>query len=201
LERALKWVALGFAGLILIRMVADSETSTTTGPKKISDLDGITCLSHETKYGRCPSNAYFGKTMAEAQAAKKADAAERRSKRVRAAAAASAEAELEAETAASPWIAATDALQETLNDRYPEGDSFCEVRVDDSRKHFQCIITSEAGVLDAVFVTCARPITTETSSCTMRSMTFAERCETGEISGETDEEIVRCRELGYEYAG
>lgn len=105
------------------------------------------------------------------------------------------------ETEASPLLVATAALEETLRDRYVASDPFCELRGDNSRTHFQCAVGNGSGdgVILALWLNCSRPITTDTSGCTMREMTFLERCQTGEIN--TDSEIKRCGRLGYEYAG
>lgn len=116
-KRTLVGVAALLVGLTALGVLLDSDEpgrlfgETVTSSKEadvrtVKDVDGISCLSDETKYARCPDNAYFGKTMAEAQAAKKAKGEKRR---VESAAAARAEAERVAEEqaaleAATAWI-------------------------------------------------------------------------------------------------
>jgi hypothetical protein len=77
---------------------------TTTKVADVTDMDGFTCPPKKAKYGRCPGNAYYGKTMAQARAAKRAKA--RAEARAAAAARAKAKAEAEARAAA---IAAANA--------------------------------------------------------------------------------------------
>jgi hypothetical protein len=53
-----------------------AQKAATTKPDSriVTDMDGVACQSTETKFARCPNNLYFGKTIAQARAAKLAKA-------------------------------------------------------------------------------------------------------------------------------
>ena len=94
--------------------------SSAAAARTVKDLDGYRCASDETKYGRCPNNLYFGKTMAQAQAAKKAKAIKVREERAAAARAAKAEAAAAA-AAEAERLAEEQAALEAANAWIPEG--------------------------------------------------------------------------------
>lgn len=89
-------------------------------PRTVRDLDNYRCAGGETQYGRCPNNPYFGKTMAEARAAKKADAKRRRAEAAAEERAAAAEAAREQEEAEREYEAEQAAL-EAENAWIPDG--------------------------------------------------------------------------------
>jgi hypothetical protein len=57
---------------------AGAQKAAVTKPAKpshqITDIDGWDCQNTETKFARCPNNPYFGKTVAQIRAAKRAKA-------------------------------------------------------------------------------------------------------------------------------
>lgn len=156
MRRLMRRVAFGFVallgGLIVLGSVMrndtgevpvrDAGTTATSSQEaksrpRVRDLDDLSCFSDETKYGRCPRNRYFGKTMAQVQAARKAEgkkkraeaAAEARAEAAAAAEAARAEAERVAEEqaafeAANAWI--PDGWQQYSEDVYFQWTGDCD---------------------------------------------------------------------------
>jgi hypothetical protein len=51
-----------------------TPSQATTAAVEVTDMDGYQCDSAKAKYARCPSNPYYGKTIAQVSAAKKAKA-------------------------------------------------------------------------------------------------------------------------------
>jgi hypothetical protein len=51
-----------------------SATNADTTPAEVADMDGYHCAPARAKFGRCPLNPYYGKTISQARAAIKAKA-------------------------------------------------------------------------------------------------------------------------------
>lgn len=97
-------LGLSLGALVVVALAACGGTNDSThkaavksaksDSHRITDIDGWDCQNTETKFARCPNNPYFGKTIAQARAAKRAKA------RVEARAAAAAEAEAQRQAVA-----------------------------------------------------------------------------------------------------